>query len=35
MALAGGDVDAARGAGLTVDGDESQLTSLLAALQPG
>jgi alkyl sulfatase BDS1-like metallo-beta-lactamase superfamily hydrolase len=35
MALAGGDVDAARGAGLTADGDESQLTSLLAVLQPG
>jgi alkyl sulfatase BDS1-like metallo-beta-lactamase superfamily hydrolase len=35
MALAGGNLDAARGNGLTAEGDESQLTSLFSVLQPG
>jgi alkyl sulfatase BDS1-like metallo-beta-lactamase superfamily hydrolase len=35
IALAGGDVDAARASGMTADGDESQLASLFSVLQPG
>jgi len=35
IALAGGNLEAARGNGLTADGDESQLTSLFSVLQPG
>ena len=35
VALAGGDMDAARACGLTADGDESQLTTLFDVLQPG
>ena len=35
MALAGGDLGAAQAAGLTLDGDESQLASLFGVLQPG
>ena len=35
IALAGGDMDAARADGLTADGDESQLASLFGVLQPG
>jgi alkyl sulfatase BDS1-like metallo-beta-lactamase superfamily hydrolase len=35
IALAQGDIQAARGNGLTTDGDESQLTSLFSVLQPG
>ena len=35
IALAGGDMDAARANGLTADGDESQLSALFGALQPG
>ncbi|MGE3287470.1 MAG: alkyl/aryl-sulfatase [Pseudonocardia sp.] len=34
-ALAAGDVEAAGAAGLTTDGDESQLAALLGVLQPG
>jgi linear primary-alkylsulfatase len=35
IALAGGNLDAARSAGLKADGDDSQLSSLFGALQPG
>jgi alkyl sulfatase BDS1-like metallo-beta-lactamase superfamily hydrolase len=35
IALAGGDMDAARACGLTADGDETQLTTLFDVLQPG
>jgi alkyl sulfatase BDS1-like metallo-beta-lactamase superfamily hydrolase len=35
IALALGDLEAARGNGLTMNGDESQLTSLFSVLQPG
>jgi alkyl sulfatase BDS1-like metallo-beta-lactamase superfamily hydrolase len=35
IALAQGNIQAARDSGLTTDGDESQLTSLFSALQPG
>ena len=34
-ALAQGNMDAARSNGLTVKGDQSQLTSLFSVLQPG
>ena len=35
IALAGGNLDAARSKGLTTSGDESQLASLFSVLQPG
>ena len=35
IALAGGDMAAARAKGLTADGDETQLSSLFGVLQPG
>ncbi|MGE0295246.1 alkyl/aryl-sulfatase [Pseudonocardia sp.] len=35
IALAGGDIGAARAAGLAADGDESQLATLFGVLQPG
>jgi len=35
IALAGGNLEAARGNGLTADGDESQLAALFSVLQPG
>ena len=35
IALATGNLDAARSNGLTAEGDESQLTSLFSVLQPG
>jgi len=35
MALAGGDIEAARAAGLKADGDESTLSTLFGVLQPG
>ena len=35
IALATGDMDAARSNGLTASGDESQLASLFSVLQPG
>ena len=35
IALAGGNMDAARSSGLTMDGDQGQLASLFSVLQPG
>ena len=35
VALATGDLDAARTAGMKADGDESQLSELFSVLQPG
>ena len=35
IALAQGDMDAAKGHGLTIDGDQSQLAALFSVLQPG
>ena len=35
IALAGGNLDAARTSGLTTDGDQGQLASLFSVLQPG
>ena len=35
IALAGGDLDAARNNGLKAEGDQSQLAALFSVLQPG